>query len=56
MKKVYYKVCRPAFIGKELSVGDTIMLFPRAAQFLLADGTLEPVKRGKKSASSTKDN
>ena len=44
-----YKALRPAHINNTpMNVGDTIMLHPRAAQFLLADGTLEEVKTKKK--------
>jgi len=36
-----YKALRPAHINNtHLNVGDTITLHQRAAQFLLADGTL----------------
>jgi len=46
-----YKALRPAHINNTpLNVGDTITLHPRAAQFLLADGTLEEVKSKKKGA------
>ena len=41
-----YKALRPAHINNtHLNVGDTIALHPRAAQFLLADGTLEEITK-----------
>jgi len=44
-----YRAMRPAYINNtHLNHGDTIALYPRAAQFLLADGTLEEVKSSKK--------
>jgi len=44
-----YKALRPAHINNtHLNEGDTIALHPRAAQFLLADGTLVEVKTTKK--------
>jgi len=44
MKKLNYKALRPVYINNtHLDVGDTIDLPPRAAQFLLTDGTLELV-------------
>jgi len=40
-----YKALRPAHLNnRPLNVGDTIALHERAAQFLLADGTLEEAK------------
>jgi len=46
-----YKTLRPAHINNtHLNEGDTIALHQRAAQFLIADGTLEEVKTKKKGA------
>jgi len=41
-----YKALRPAHINNTpLNIGDTIELHERAAQFLIADGTLEIIKK-----------
>ncbi len=50
-----YKALRPAYLNNtHLNVGDTIPLHERAAQFLLADGTLEEVTTKKKAANAAK--
>ncbi len=50
-----YRAQRPAYINNtHLNVGDTIDLLPRAAQFLLADGTLIAVKSTKQKGANAK--
>jgi len=48
-----YKALRPAHINNtHLNEGDTIALHPRAAQFLLADGTLEGINTKRRGGAS----
>jgi len=48
-----YKALRPAHINNaHLNVGDTIALHERAAQFLLADGTLEEITTTRRGGAS----
>jgi len=50
-----YKALRPAHINNtHLKEGDTIALHERAAQFLLADGTLAEVKASKRANKGAK--
>jgi len=44
MDKTSYKALRPAYLNNtHVNEGDTITLHPRAAVFLIADGTLEEI-------------
>ncbi len=53
MQKTRYEVTQPLLHnGKSYAPGDTLTLYPREAQFLLADGRLKPAakKTAKKGA------